>query len=175
MLRATLSITLTLIGLGEAPTRRCPSATMLGSHGQRSHLLFGNVRAGGHEPPTRDELRAEGRSLRAAHVRQARRALPGSARGRRDHPRLRGPRRAAERCDPPTEGRRPTLPHSPRRRHPEREVLQGGQDHKEGRRPPERVRVYEKLRKGIWSYNGAFTSWTRGRRKTATGASSSSS
>src|SRR3954453_430713 len=27
---------------------------------------------------------------------------------------------------------------------------------KTGRRPPERVRVYEKLRQGIWSYNGVF-------------------
>ena len=27
---------------------------------------------------------------------------------------------------------------------------------KEGKRPPERVRVYEKLRKGIWAYNGVF-------------------
>ena len=26
----------------------------------------------------------------------------------------------------------------------------------EGRRPPERVRVYEKIRQGIWSYNGVF-------------------
>lgn len=32
-----------------------------------------------------------------------------------------------------------------------------------GRRPPERVRVYEKIRPGIWSYNGVFhlvDSWT---------------
>lgn len=28
--------------------------------------------------------------------------------------------------------------------------------YKDGRRFPERVRVYEKLRKGIWSYNGVF-------------------
>ena len=27
---------------------------------------------------------------------------------------------------------------------------------KRGQRPPERVRVYEKLKKGIWSYNGVF-------------------
>ncbi len=27
---------------------------------------------------------------------------------------------------------------------------------KSGLRPPERVRVYEKLRQGIWSYNGVF-------------------
>jgi hypothetical protein len=27
---------------------------------------------------------------------------------------------------------------------------------KDGRRPPERVRVYEKIKKGIWSYNGIF-------------------
>lgn len=34
---------------------------------------------------------------------------------------------------------------------------------KSGNRPPERVRVYEKIRPGIWSYNGAFhlvDSWT---------------
>lgn len=30
------------------------------------------------------------------------------------------------------------------------------QDTKSGARPPERVRVYEKLRQGIWSYNGVF-------------------
>lgn len=30
------------------------------------------------------------------------------------------------------------------------------QDYKTGQRPPERVRVYEKLRQGIWSYNGVF-------------------
>lgn len=30
------------------------------------------------------------------------------------------------------------------------------QDFKSGRRPPERVRVYEKIRPGIWSYNGVF-------------------
>ncbi len=34
--------------------------------------------------------------------------------------------------------------------------FRAAQDHKDGRRPPERVRVYEKLRKGIWSYNGVF-------------------
>ena len=28
---------------------------------------------------------------------------------------------------------------------------QAAQDYKDGRRPPERVRVYEKLRQGIWS------------------------
>jgi hypothetical protein len=33
---------------------------------------------------------------------------------------------------------------------------QAAQDYKDGRRPPERVRVYEKLRQGIWSYNGVF-------------------
>ncbi len=33
---------------------------------------------------------------------------------------------------------------------------EAAQDFKDGRRPPERVRVYEKLRKGIWSYNGVF-------------------
>ena len=34
---------------------------------------------------------------------------------------------------------------------------------KVGNRPPERVRVYEKIRPGIWSYNGVFhliDSWT---------------
>jgi len=30
------------------------------------------------------------------------------------------------------------------------------QEVKSGSRPPERVRVYEKLRQGIWSYNGVF-------------------
>jgi hypothetical protein len=30
------------------------------------------------------------------------------------------------------------------------------QEHKAGRRPPERVRVYEKIKQGIWSYNGVF-------------------
>jgi len=30
------------------------------------------------------------------------------------------------------------------------------QDTKQGKRPPERVRVYEKIRQGIWSYNGVF-------------------
>lgn len=30
------------------------------------------------------------------------------------------------------------------------------QDLKSGTRPPERVRVYEKIREGIWSYNGVF-------------------
>jgi hypothetical protein len=37
------------------------------------------------------------------------------------------------------------------------------QDAKAGRRRPERVRVYEKIRPGIWSYNGIFhlvDSWT---------------
>ncbi len=33
---------------------------------------------------------------------------------------------------------------------------QAAQDYKDRRRPPERVRVYEKLKQGIWSYNGAF-------------------
>lgn len=34
---------------------------------------------------------------------------------------------------------------------------------REGNRPPERVRVYEKIKKGIWSYNGVFhleDAWT---------------
>ncbi|MDX1688440.1 MAG: HNH endonuclease [Candidatus Promineifilaceae bacterium] len=30
------------------------------------------------------------------------------------------------------------------------------QEYKKGSRPPERVRVYEKIRQGIWSYNGLF-------------------
>jgi hypothetical protein len=30
------------------------------------------------------------------------------------------------------------------------------QEFKAARRPPERVRVYEKIKKGIWSYNGIF-------------------
>jgi hypothetical protein len=30
------------------------------------------------------------------------------------------------------------------------------QEHKAGRRPPERIRVYEKIKQGIWSYNGVF-------------------
>ncbi len=30
------------------------------------------------------------------------------------------------------------------------------QDYKKGLRPPEKVRVYEKIRPGIWSYNGVF-------------------
>jgi hypothetical protein len=30
------------------------------------------------------------------------------------------------------------------------------QEFKTGRRPPERVRVYEKIKQGIWSYNGVF-------------------
>lgn len=30
------------------------------------------------------------------------------------------------------------------------------QDHKVDKRPPERVRVYEKIKGGIWSYNGVF-------------------
>jgi hypothetical protein len=33
---------------------------------------------------------------------------------------------------------------------------QAAQAHKRGERPPERVRVYEKLQQGIWSYNGIF-------------------
>ena len=33
---------------------------------------------------------------------------------------------------------------------------EAAQGYKDGLRPPERVRVYEKLRKGIWSYNGLF-------------------
>jgi hypothetical protein len=33
---------------------------------------------------------------------------------------------------------------------------EAAQGYKDGLRPPERVRVYEKLRQGIWSYNGVF-------------------
>jgi hypothetical protein len=33
---------------------------------------------------------------------------------------------------------------------------QAAQEYKSGIRPPERVRAYEKLRDGIWSYNGIF-------------------
>jgi hypothetical protein len=33
---------------------------------------------------------------------------------------------------------------------------QAAQSFKNGLRPPERVRVYEKIRKGIWSYSGIF-------------------
>jgi hypothetical protein len=40
---------------------------------------------------------------------------------------------------------------------------QAAQSYKAGLRPPERVRVYEKIKQGIWSYNGIFhlvDSWT---------------
>ena len=30
------------------------------------------------------------------------------------------------------------------------------QEHKKGLRPPERIQVYEKIKQGIWSYNGVF-------------------
>ena len=33
---------------------------------------------------------------------------------------------------------------------------QAARDYKEEKRPPERVRVYEKIKQGIWSYNGVF-------------------
>ena len=33
---------------------------------------------------------------------------------------------------------------------------QAAQEFTAGRRPPERVRVYEKIKSGIWSYNGIF-------------------
>src|SRR5215469_17194027 len=33
---------------------------------------------------------------------------------------------------------------------------QAAHAYKRGERPPERVRVYEKIREGIWSYNGIF-------------------
>ena len=35
-------------------------------------------------------------------------------------------------------------------------LFQAAQEYKTGGRAPERVRVYEKLRPGIWSYNGVF-------------------
>jgi hypothetical protein len=47
-------------------------------------------------------------------------------------------------------------------RHPSGSLAQNGKffeaatDFKGGKREPERVRVYEKIRKGIWSYNGLF-------------------
>lgn len=34
--------------------------------------------------------------------------------------------------------------------------FQAAKDYKDGRRQPERVRVYEKIHTGIWSYNGVF-------------------
>ena len=34
--------------------------------------------------------------------------------------------------------------------------LRTAEEYKSGARPPERVRVYEKLKQGIWSYNGVF-------------------
>ena len=33
---------------------------------------------------------------------------------------------------------------------------QAAQEYRAGSRPPERVRVYEKIKQGIWSYNGVF-------------------
>ena len=33
---------------------------------------------------------------------------------------------------------------------------EAAQDYKDGQRQPERVRVYEKIKQGIWSYNGVF-------------------
>jgi hypothetical protein len=33
---------------------------------------------------------------------------------------------------------------------------EAAQEFKAGKRPPERVRVYEKIKQGIWSYNGVF-------------------
>jgi hypothetical protein len=62
----------------------------------------------------------------------------------------------------------PKLVDQPERR-PSGNLTQNGRFHqaaqatKNGKRPPERVRVYEKLRTGIWSYNGIFhlvDSWT---------------
>src|SRR6266446_2394443 len=34
--------------------------------------------------------------------------------------------------------------------------VRAAEDYKHGVRPPERVRVYEKIKQGIWSYNGVF-------------------
>jgi HNH endonuclease len=34
--------------------------------------------------------------------------------------------------------------------------VRAAEDYKNGIRPPERVRVYEKVKQGIWSYNGVF-------------------
>lgn len=34
--------------------------------------------------------------------------------------------------------------------------LRAAEEYKNGVRPPERVRVYEKVKQGIWSYNGVF-------------------
>ncbi len=56
-------------------------------------------------------------------------------------------------------------------RFPSGRLTQNGKFHKAaqlfktGKRPPERVRVYEKIHKGIWSYNGIFhlvDSWCEG-------------
>lgn len=47
-------------------------------------------------------------------------------------------------------------------RHPSGGLTQNGRFHmaaqsfKQGERPPERVRVYEKIQPGIWAYNGVF-------------------
>jgi len=55
----------------------------------------------------------------------------------------------------------PKLLDQPERR-PSGSLTQNGRFHeapqstKAGKRKPERVRVYEKLRQGIWSYNGVF-------------------
>ncbi|MBN1269830.1 MAG: hypothetical protein JXB04_09595 [Kiritimatiellae bacterium] len=64
------------------------------------------------------------------------------------------------------EPRGPTVPDPKRVDQPEEtasgSLTQNGLFHraaqqaKRGVRPPERVRVYEKLRQGIWSYNGVF-------------------
>ena len=34
--------------------------------------------------------------------------------------------------------------------------VRAADEYKQGRHPPERVRVYEKIKEGIWSYNGVF-------------------
>ncbi len=72
------------------------------------------------------------------------------------------------------EPKSPTVPKPKRVDQPERTssggLTQNGLFHcaaqqaKRGERPPERVRVYEKLRQGVWSYNGVFhllDSWRR--------------
>jgi hypothetical protein len=48
------------------------------------------------------------------------------------------------------------------------------QDAKTYRRRPERVRVYEKIKPGIWSYNGVFYWLIRGLSATSVGSSTSS-
>ena len=62
---------------------------------------------------------------------------------------------------PRTAGSNPKLLDQPER-YPSGQLTQNGRFHhaaqmtKAGSHPPERVRVYEKLRAGIWAYNGVF-------------------